>query len=106
MGPSFLTPPVSKVTRITRRNFDLPPPSRVPRLPVEHFWGRTPHASLAKVFKTPELEEKTQVKNIYIRERKLSLASRRRGAVAELSRRRRKLSEVLAALSAHEAAQW
>lgn len=47
VGPTSLIPPVSKVTRITRRNFDLPP-SHVPRLPVEGtILGRTPHASLA-----------------------------------------------------------
>jgi hypothetical protein len=37
VGQTSLTLPVSKVTRITRRNFD--PPSHVPRLPVEQFLG-------------------------------------------------------------------
>jgi len=67
------------------------------------FWVGLHTQASPKFLKPPELE-KTQVKK-YTRETNLSLASRRRGAVAELSRRRT-LSEVLAALSAQGVAQW
>ena len=104
-GTYLVNPPVSKVTRITRRNFELP--LACPSFTSGTIFGVALHTQASpKFLKPPELE-KTLVKK-YTRERNLSLASRRRGAVAELSRRRRrrKLSEVLAASSAQGVAQW